>query len=178
MPMPPQTGKSHGPGPGQDQALKLQQLPCFPPPQLAQEDRGRKTGMQGLQLEMGWRWEHTVLAPACTRPTEKSTTTPHVQVPVLDVELLCLKCQASRMSLKPREGELVTVRGCAEAGGGMLSHPLPDHRLQGLSPSDGEDSQALVLLPQRCSSPGEHDVHVPHLSMGNSNTFWRASAQA
>lgn len=56
-------------------------------------------------------------------------------------------------------------------GGGMLSHPLPDHRLQGLS-------QALVLLPQRCSSPGEHDVHVPHLSMGNSNTFWWASAQA
>lgn len=70
----------------------------------------------------------------------------------------------------------MTVRGCAEAGGGMLSHPLPDHRLQGLSPSDGEDSQALVLLPQRCSSPGEHDV--PHLSMGNSNTFWWASAQA
>lgn len=59
----------------------------------------------------------------------------------------------------------------------MLSHPLPGHRLHGLSPRDGEDSQALiVLLLQRCSSPGEHDMR-PSVSMGDSNTFW-ASAQA
>lgn len=59
----------------------------------------------------------------------------------------------------------------------MLSHPLPGHRLQELSPRDGEDSQVLVvLLLWRHSSPGEHEVKPP-LSMGDSNTFW-ASAQA
>lgn len=67
--------------------------------------------------------------------TAQSITTPHVQVPVLDVELLHLKRQAPRMSLKPREGELVTVRACAGAEGiccGLEAdrHPLPGHGLQ------------------------------------------------
>lgn len=111
--------------------------------------------MLGLQLGMGQRWELTALTPACTGPTAaaQSTTTLHVQVPVLDVELLHLKCQASGMSLKPREGELATVRACAETGG----HPLwPGRRHASparpqapgrLSPMDGEDGQMLSVLP-------------------------------
>lgn len=106
----PRTGGSHGPGPGQDRAPWLQQLSCFPPPGLAQEDRGSETGMLELQVGLGRRWERTALACACTGPTAvaQSTTMLHVQVPVLDVELLHLKRQASGMSLKPREGELAT----------------------------------------------------------------------
>lgn len=110
--------------------------------------------MLGLQLGLGWRWERTALTPACTGPTATAqSTTPHVQVPVLDVELLHLKCQASRMSLQPREGELATVRACAETAG----HPLwPGHRRASparprapgrLSSTEGKEGQALGMLP-------------------------------
>lgn len=66
----------------------------------------------------------------------------HVQVPVLDVELLHLERQASRMSLKPREGKSVVSRACAEHGaGGGKGHPQP--RTPGrLSLTDTNDGQA------------------------------------
>lgn len=108
--------------------------------------------MLGLQLGMGQRWEHTALAPACTGPTAvaQSTTTLHVQVPVLDVELLHLKCQASGMSLKPREGELATVRACVETGLRPACRRVSPAWPQApgrLSPTDSEDGQALGVLP-------------------------------
>lgn len=70
--------------------------------------------MLGLQLGNGMELgEHSPCSCMHRAHRKKAiTTTLHVQVPVLDVELLCLKCQASRMSLKSREGESEIDRLC------------------------------------------------------------------